>query len=72
MTDFIQSSALNDVLVRSPRSGHLAELLTAKGAGVVPEPDGGLAVTGLTPESISVRARRSEAAPPPTETAHHP
>jgi len=26
----------------------------------------------LTPESISVRARRSEAAPPPTETAHHP
>ena len=26
----------------------------------------------LTPESISVRARRSEAAPPPTEAAHHP
>ena len=26
----------------------------------------------LTPESISVRARRSEAAPPPPEPAHHP
>jgi ABC-2 type transport system ATP-binding protein len=53
MTDFIRSSALNDVLVRSPQGGPLAELLTAEGGSVVPEPDGGLAVTGLTLESIS-------------------
>jgi ABC-2 type transport system ATP-binding protein len=53
MADFIQASALNDVLIRSPQSGHLAELLTAEGAAVVPEPNGGLAVTGLTPEAIS-------------------
>ncbi|GAB3971636.1 ABC transporter ATP-binding protein [Actinoallomurus acanthiterrae] len=53
MADFIQSSSLNDVLVRTPQSRYLADLLTAKGAQVVAEPDGGLAVTGLTTEAIS-------------------
>ncbi len=53
MADFIQSSSLNDVLVRTPLSRYLTDLLTAKGAQVVAEPDGGLAVTGLTTEAIS-------------------
>jgi ABC-2 type transport system ATP-binding protein len=42
-----KSSVRADVLVRSPRASELAELLTARGAAVTPEPDGGLAVTGL-------------------------
>ncbi|GAA4640821.1 ABC transporter ATP-binding protein [Actinoallomurus vinaceus] len=53
MADFIQSSSLNDVLVRTPQSRYLADLLTAKGAQVIAAPDGGLAVTGLTTEAIS-------------------
>ncbi len=53
LAGFIRSSALDDVFVRSPRSGHLAELLTAKGATVVAQLDGGLAVTGLSSEAIS-------------------
>ncbi|MEV5570862.1 ATP-binding cassette domain-containing protein [Spirillospora sp. NPDC052269] len=53
MADFIRSSSLNDVLVRTPRTRRLADLLTAKGARVAAEPDGGLAVTGLTTEAIS-------------------
>jgi ABC-2 type transport system ATP-binding protein len=53
MAGFIRSSGLDDVLVRSPQSGPLAELLAAKGAGVVAEPDGGLAVSGLTAQDIS-------------------
>ena len=44
--EFIEASARGDVLVRSPRPGDLARLLTAHGAAVAPEDDGGLAVTG--------------------------
>jgi ABC-2 type transport system ATP-binding protein len=51
--DFIRSSALDDVLVRSPRGRQLAELLTAKGATVAVEPGGGLAVAGLSAETVS-------------------
>jgi ABC-2 type transport system ATP-binding protein len=53
MAGFIRSSGLDDVLVRSPHSGHLAEILAAKGAAVIAEPDGGLSVTGLTSQDIS-------------------
>jgi ABC-2 type transport system ATP-binding protein len=47
------SSARADVLVRSPRAGELAELLTARGAAVTPEDDGGLAVTGVDAAAIA-------------------
>jgi ABC-2 type transport system ATP-binding protein len=47
------SSARADVLVRSPRAGELAELLTARGAAVRPEDDGGLAVTGVDAAAIA-------------------
>ena len=43
--EFIEANARGDVLVRSPRPGDLARLLTAHGATVAPEGDGGLAVT---------------------------
>jgi ABC-2 type transport system ATP-binding protein len=47
------SSARANVLVRSPRAGDLATLLTARGAAVTPEGDGGLAVTGLDAPAIA-------------------
>jgi ABC-2 type transport system ATP-binding protein len=47
------SGARADVLVRSPRAGELAELLTARGAAVKVEQDGGLAVTGMDPPAIA-------------------
>jgi ABC-2 type transport system ATP-binding protein len=40
------------VLVRSPRAGDLAALLTARGAAVVPCGDGGLVVTGLDAPTV--------------------
>jgi ABC-2 type transport system ATP-binding protein len=49
---FIDSYTHQDVLVRSPRAGDLAELLTASGGSVSPQGDGGLAVTGLTAPAI--------------------
>jgi ABC-2 type transport system ATP-binding protein len=52
----IESSARQDVLVRSPRGDELAALLTARGATVRPEPGsvngGALAVTGLDAAAI--------------------
>jgi ABC-2 type transport system ATP-binding protein len=47
------SSARADVLVRSPRASQLAALLTARGAAVTAEDDGGLAVTGLDAPAIA-------------------
>jgi ABC-2 type transport system ATP-binding protein len=47
------SSARADVLVRSPRASQLAALLTARGAAVAAEDDGGLAVTGLDAPAIA-------------------
>jgi len=47
------SSARADVLVRSPRAGELAELLTARGAAVAAEDDGGMAVTGMDAPAIA-------------------
>lgn len=46
------SGTRQDVLVRSPRAGELAGLLTGRGAAVRPEGDGGLAVTGLDAPAI--------------------
>jgi ABC-2 type transport system ATP-binding protein len=53
------SSARANVLVRSPRAGDLATLLTACGAAVTPEGDGGLAVTGLDAPAIADLAARN-------------
>jgi ABC-2 type transport system ATP-binding protein len=51
-TGRFMSGTRQDVLVRSPRAGELAGLLTAGGAAVRPEGDGGLAVTGLDAPAI--------------------
>jgi ABC-2 type transport system ATP-binding protein len=48
----IESSTRKDVLVRAPRADELAELMTARGAIVKREDDGGLAVTGLDAPAI--------------------
>ena len=48
----IESSTRKDVLVRAPRADELAELMTARGAIVKREDDGGLAVTGLAAPAI--------------------
>ena len=53
MEDFTSSSARRDVLVRSPRAGELAGLLTARGAAVTPEGDSGLAVAGMDAAAIA-------------------
>jgi ABC-2 type transport system ATP-binding protein len=53
VADLIRASALGDVLVRSPDRDRLAGLLSADGADVTAEADGGLAVTGLSPRDIS-------------------
>ena len=51
-TDRFVSATRRDVLVRSPRAGELAGLLTAHGAAVSPAGDGGFAVTGLDAPAI--------------------
>jgi ABC-2 type transport system ATP-binding protein len=48
----IESSARRDVLVRSPRAGELAELITSRDGTVTREDGGGLAVTGLDAAAI--------------------
>jgi ABC-2 type transport system ATP-binding protein len=48
----IESSARNDVLVRSPRAAELAALMQARGATVKTQDDGALAVTGLDAPAI--------------------
>jgi ABC-2 type transport system ATP-binding protein len=50
---FIEANASRDVLVRSPRPGDLARLLTAHGATVSPEGDDGLSVRGLDAPAIA-------------------
>ncbi len=51
-TDRFVSGTRQDVLVRSPRADALARLLTAHGAAVQQQGDGGLAVTGLDAPAI--------------------
>ncbi len=50
---FVESSARRDVLVRSPRAGDLAGLLTAHGAALTLENDGAMAVTGMDAPAIA-------------------
>jgi ABC-2 type transport system ATP-binding protein len=50
---FVETSARTDVLVRSPQAGELATLLAGRGATVVRQDDGGLAVTGLDAPAIA-------------------
>jgi ABC-2 type transport system ATP-binding protein len=50
---FTMSSTRANVLVKSPRAGELAALLTANGAAVTAERDSGLAVTGLDAPAIA-------------------
>jgi ABC-2 type transport system ATP-binding protein len=50
---FVESGSRTDVLVRSPRAADLASLLAARGATVLPQDDGGLAVTGLDAPAIA-------------------
>jgi ABC-2 type transport system ATP-binding protein len=50
---FTEASARGDVLVRSPQAGELAALLTARGAAVTAQDNGGLAVTGLDAPAIA-------------------
>jgi len=51
-TDEFVSGTRHDVLVQSPRAVELASLLTASGAVVEPEDDGGLAVTGMDAAAV--------------------
>ena len=57
VTEFVQQSSRRDVVVRSPRDADLAGLLAARGAAVVAQPGGGLAVTGLDASAIGELAR---------------
>ncbi len=50
--ELIESSTRRDVLVRSPRAGELAALLTAANATVNREDDGALVVTGLDAAAV--------------------
>ncbi len=50
---FTEANARRDVLVRSPQAAELAGLLTARGATVASEGDGGLAVTGMDGPAIA-------------------
>jgi ABC-2 type transport system ATP-binding protein len=49
---FIESGTRTDVLVRSPRADDLAQAIASRGATVVHEVDGALAVTGMTGPAI--------------------
>jgi ABC-2 type transport system ATP-binding protein len=53
VAEFVRSSSLGDVLVRSPRAADLGRLLTSRNATVTAEPDGGLAVSGMDAPRIS-------------------
>ena len=50
---FIAANARADVLVRSPRPGDLARLLTSRGATVASEGDDGLSVRGMDAPAIA-------------------
>jgi ABC-2 type transport system ATP-binding protein len=52
LADFVRLGARGEVLVRSPRSKDLAELLTSFGAGVHAAAEGALMVTGIDAETI--------------------
>jgi ABC-2 type transport system ATP-binding protein len=53
MAEFLAENAPDVVLVRTPHRERLADLLTAAGGGTHREADDALAVTGISPETIS-------------------
>ena len=55
--EFLDSGSGNYVRVRSPQSGALAELLAARGAGVVRDAEGALRIDGLTSDDVGQLAR---------------
>jgi ABC-2 type transport system ATP-binding protein len=55
--EFIERSAQNFVRVRSPRLEDLARAITVHGGKTRPEPDGALAVSGLTISAVGDLAR---------------
>jgi len=57
MAEFV-SSTHRDVLLRSPRAGELAGLLTTGGAAITPEAGGALVVTGMDAPAIGDLAAR--------------
>ncbi|SFF42833.1 ABC transporter ATP-binding protein [Blastococcus tunisiensis] len=57
--EIIDATTTATVLVRSPRAGELAELLTASGGTATPAADGRLEVRGLGSEQIGDAAARS-------------
>src|SRR6516164_2649401 len=69
--EFVESSVRTDVLVRSPQAGDLTELLTAHGATVAVQDDGGLAVTGMDAPAIADLAA-GRAIPVHELTPRHP
>ena len=56
VADFIARSSLSTVVVRGPEPQRLAALLTERGATVVPEEDGALAVSGLEQAEVGEAA----------------
>jgi ABC-2 type transport system ATP-binding protein len=50
--DFVSRAAENTVKVRSPQLDQFAGVLRAAGAGLAPEPDGGLVVSGMDSDRI--------------------
>jgi ABC-2 type transport system ATP-binding protein len=52
VAEFVRLTERGDIFVRSARDGDLAGLLTARGASVVAEPAGGLAVTGIAMPAV--------------------
>lgn len=52
IAEFVARSSHTSIVVRSPEAARLAELLTARGATVVAEPDGRLSLTGPTQEQV--------------------
>ncbi len=53
VAEFVRSSSVGDVLVRSPRATDLGRLLDTLDATVTAEPDGGLAISGMDAPQIS-------------------
>ena len=59
MDDFIGKSSGQFIRVRSPRAGDLKELIAQHGGQAMQEPDGALAVTGLSASAIGELSGRS-------------
>jgi ABC-2 type transport system ATP-binding protein len=56
MADFISASQRNAVIVRVDDPGRLASHLSGQGVAVAPEPDGRIAITGVTSDEVGNHA----------------